>query len=288
VTALSTAAFADAPNDTVYFANGTIVEAVRGDARPVSVLHATGQVLALAATNNDLYVEVGAKITDYARPSMAKRASWSLPSAARTPTTAELDTSPGVLWSDSSWATDASGFEYATVVAISTTTSSEKIVDRDAFPTMVANTTGVYYETLVGTKDHFAHVMANGTRSLSPPTKDFYVPVTLSHGYLAVFPMRGAGLPYVDEYSTSTLAELHSSRLSVATTSVIGTTQGVLAIESPCSGYTCPTAQVVWVNVTNGAETGALALPNAQRLLYGSHPVAINEVHGSAYLVRLS
>ena len=281
--------FAEAPDDTVYFAAGSVVQAIRGNEKPLVVLDTAGPVLALAATNGDLYVQVGVRVTEYAVPRVVLRKSWTLPHAAMKPTSAGLFPSSGVLWSWSDWATDESGFEYATVVAISPSTSSAKIVDDHAYPDdMAASPAGLYYETVVGTKNHLVRATANGGRELSAPTTDSDAPLALGPGYLAVFAMKGAGLPYVDEFSANTLAVLHSSRLAVNTSAVLGTAGGVLAIESACSGYVCPSAKVVRVDAADGAETNGVPLPDAQRLLGGTHPAAIAEVMGRTYLVRLS
>jgi hypothetical protein len=280
--------FAEAPNDAVYFASGPVVHAVRGVARPVVLLHATGPVLALAATSGDLYVEVGARITEYTLPRLARQRFWVLPRAVMKPTSAGLFPSSGVLWSWSDWATDESGFEYATVSAISPITSSVRIVDSHAYPAdMAASSTGLYYETVVGTKDYLARATASGGRELSAPTADVDAPLALGPGYLAVFPTFASGTS-VDEFSAATLAELHASRLAVAMSVVVGTASGVLAVESPCSSFVCPPAKVVWVDAADGAETGGVSVPGAQRLLDGTHPAAVAEVNGSTYLLRLS
>jgi hypothetical protein len=153
---------------------------------------------------------------------------------------------------------------------------------------MAANSTGLYYETVVGSKDYLAHLANNGTRKLSAPTKDSDAPLALSGRDLAVFAIKGAGVPYVDEFSTSKLSKLHSSHLSVITTAVVGTTGGVLAIEFPCHGWVCPSSRVVQVNPATGAETGGVVVPDAEHLLFGTHPSVLSDTSGKAYLVRLS
>jgi hypothetical protein len=95
-------------------------------------------------------------------------------------------------------------------------------------------------------------------------------------------------VPYVDEFSTSKLSKLHSSHLSVITTAVVGTTGGVLAIEFPCHGWVCPSSRVVQVNPATGAETGGVVVPDAEHLLFGTHPSVLSDTSGKAYLVRLS
>ena len=153
---------------------------------------------------------------------------------------------------------------------------------------LAAGAAGLYYETVVGTANHLAQPRPLLAPERSPrlrrtPT----APLALGPGYLAVFAEHGTGVPYVDKFSTTGLGELRSSRIAVRTSAVVGTATGVLAVEWPCPGFTCPTAKVVWVNAANGAETGSVAVPDAQRLLDGASPAVVAEVKGSTYLVRL-
>jgi hypothetical protein len=291
--------FADAPNDVVYFATGSVVKAVRGDAAPTVVAHLPRPALAVAATVSDLYVETGSTIRDYAVPGMALRHMWTLPAGAfppgaHAPTAAGLQAQPGVLWEWSDWSSDESGFEYATVIEISTTTSLIRVVDHDAYPSfVVAGPTGLYYEDTVGTAtashNYIVHALVDGKRVFSQPTGDIDAPLALEPGYVAAFAVREpSGKAFVDEFASGTLALVSSAPFKPGADGVVGTPVGPLGIESSCNKPACSDATVVQINPVTGGNTEAAKVPDAELLLYGSHPAVVTSVQGHAYLVRLS
>jgi hypothetical protein len=296
---LSGTLFADAPNDVVYFATGSVVKAVKGDAAPTVVTHLPRPALAVAATVSDLYVETGSTIRDYAVPGMAVRHTWTLPagtlpSGVGGPTAAGLQAEPGVLWEWSDWSTDESGFEYATIIQISTTTSAVRVVDHDAYPSfVVAGPTGLYYEDTVGTAtashNYIVHALVDGKRVFSRPTGDVDAPLALEPGYVAAFAIREpSGKAYVDEFASATLALVSSAPFKPGAGGVVGTPVGPLGIESSCNKSACSDAMVVQVNPVTGGDTEAAKVPDAELLLFGSHPAAVTSVDGRDYLVRLS
>ena len=57
--------FSEAPNGSVYYSSGSTVFVVHGTSKPVAVLHASGQVFAVAANRTELFVDVGRKVTGY-------------------------------------------------------------------------------------------------------------------------------------------------------------------------------------------------------------------------------
>lgn len=292
--ALRRTAFAQGPDDVVYFAFGRAVKAVKGDEPPSVTVRSPGRVLALAATAGDLYVQAGATVVDYSLPGVARRRSWQLPAVVGRPTSAGLLPGPGVLWEWSSPATDRSGFEYATVVEISTASSALRVVDRSAYPgDMAAGEDGLYFEatheTAKKAKSYLVHVSRGGSRSESSPTTDIFAPLALGPGYVAAFAVhQPSGAPFVDRFTRGRLAKLSSARLLVPVAGVIGTPEGLLAIQSSCANPPCLDATVVRVNPGTGAGTGGLGVPGAQVLLYGSHPSVVSEERGATYLVRLS
>jgi hypothetical protein len=291
--------FADAPNDVVYFATGSVVKAVRGDAAPVVVAHLPRPALAVAATVSDLYVETGATIRDYAVPGMAVRQTWTLPKGSLPPgvpgpTSAGLQAQPGVLWEWSDRATDESGFQYATIIEISTATSAIRVIDHDAYPNfVVAGPTGLFYESTVatGTTSHnyIVHALANGARVLSHPTGDIDAPLALGPGYLAAFATREpSGKSYVDEFAVGTLALVSSAPFKPGAVGVVGTPAGPLGIESSCKKVACAGSTVVHIEPGTGGDIQAATVPDAELLLYGSHPAVVTSVNSRSYLVRLS
>src|ERR1700685_498171 len=73
-------AFTEAPNGTVFFSRGSVIYAVEGNRAPVIALHAGRTVLALGATDSDLFVETGLLVTEYGRATGAQVRHWTLTS----------------------------------------------------------------------------------------------------------------------------------------------------------------------------------------------------------------
>src|SRR5580700_11256680 len=72
----------EAPDGNVYYSRGSVVYVVKGDHAPVTALRAAGPVLAVAANSADLFVEVGNKVSAYARSDGRRLRTWTLPSIA--------------------------------------------------------------------------------------------------------------------------------------------------------------------------------------------------------------
>jgi hypothetical protein len=276
------------PDGSVYFAKGPAISEVKALAGPVVVLHAPGAVLALAATASDLYVEVGQKIDDYGLATTTLRRSWTLPAIVQHVTLAGLLAEPGVLWSWSDWATDESGFEYASVVEISTTTSIVRVIaNNTANPVyMAASAGGLYYEN-VDTRSsslprtYLVHALPDGTqRSSGPINTSTFEPLALWPGYVAVLADEGpSSTPYLGTYSSSTLAALSATKLAFSPGDVVGTPNGLIAIDG---------LDVVYVNPGTGTTCGGVEVPGAWKLLFGPHPSVLATYQGTDYLVRLS
>jgi hypothetical protein len=286
-----------APDGVVYFADGSVVKAVKGDAAPVVVVHTPGPALDLAATASDLYVETGVRITEYGVPRVTVRRSWTLPPGTLLVHPMILPgffAQPGVLWAWSDPATDESGFEYATVVEISTTTSAERVIDTDAYPgPMAADPDGLYYEVTVETSTsshgYLVHAMVDGKRVFSRPTNDVPAPLFLGPGYVAVIAEHQPSQSlFLDTFASTTLSKLSSVRLPAGVFGLLNTTSGLLGIEAACDQAVCANAKVVGVDERTGAETDAVDVPYAVALLTGPLPSVITNVHETVDLVRLS
>jgi len=130
-------AFTEAPNGTVFFSRGSVIYAVEGNRAPVIALHAGRTVLALGATDSDLFVETGLLVTEYTRATGSQVRHWTLTSPAAV-TSAGLDVVGGTVWAWTDWATDGSGFQYAQVDRIHPSSSAVHVVDKDAFPADIA------------------------------------------------------------------------------------------------------------------------------------------------------
>jgi len=284
--ALDQMADTEAPAGTFYYANGSMVLAVRGASAPVKLLTTTGPALALAATTSDLYVQSALTIRDYAVPGGELRRSWTLPNGDLKATSAGLFAEGSTLWSWSDGATDQSGFEYATVDEISTATSAIRVVDQHAYPDdMAADRSGLYYETEIGVHGYLTHIAPAGTRTLSRPTSDVDAPLAIDSGSVVLFTEHGSGTPYLDRFDATSLGLVRSSRLSEQLLVGVGTSAGLLAVA--CDDASCADRGVVRIAPESTTVTGRVALAGLATLVEGRDPAALTIVKGHAELVRL-
>ena len=147
----------------MFFSRGSVVYAVEGNRAPVIALHAGRTVLALGATDSDLFVETGLLVTEYTRATGSQVRHWTLTGPARSPRPA----------STSSAAPCGRGPTGPPTAAVSSTprstgstrrSSAVHVVDKDAFPgDMRADGAGLYFETVHGVTEDLAR--ANPTTS---------------------------------------------------------------------------------------------------------------------------
>jgi hypothetical protein len=281
---------AEAGDGTFYFARNSTVDAVRGAVAPQEVLHATGKVLALAATAADLYVQTGLTVGDYSLPGGALRRSWALPperfAPHSPPTSAGLLAAGGVVWSWTDWSTDFSGFEYANVQELSAVGPPRPITD-DAYPSdMAADATGLYYEETVGADSYLVHVTANGAKTLSRPSQVMDAPMAIAPGSVLLFGVKEpSGDPYLFRFSPTSLAALGSVRLGSEILFAVETSAGLLTIG--CNPARCASNAVGLLDPLTAAVSGSVVVPGLVALVKGSAPAALAEVGGHGYLVRL-
>jgi hypothetical protein len=276
-------AFTEAPNGTVFFSRGSVVYAVEGNRAPVIALHAGRTVLALAATDADLFVGTGLLVTEYSRANGSQVRPWTLTSPA-TVTSAGLDVVGGTVWAWTDWATDGSGFQYAQVDRIHPSSSAVHVVDKDAFPAdMSADGAGLYFETVHGVTDDLAR--ANPTTSaVQYRQAPVDAPLALAGGRVDLLAF-GSSAVDVLSYNASTLALVSSKRVPETDDSIVGTGLGllVLARRSP--------ATVGVLNVATGGTSRALLTPGAYQLLNGPAVIEATGLHGTRadlFLVRIS
>ena len=283
-------AFAEAPNGAVFFSRGAVVDVVEGNRAPVIALHAAGPVLALAASDSDLFVETGLRVTEYSRANGSQVRHWTLTSLAAPVSSAGLYVVGDTVWAWTDWATDGSGFEYAQIDRMRTASSTVHVVDKDAFPgDMSADGTGLYFETVRGVTDDLGH--ANPTTSAVQYHKaPVDAPLALAGGRvdLLVFGSSSADLL---SYNASTLALASSKRVPEKDDSIVGTRLGLLVLAQPCRGFPCSSATVGVLNVATGGTSRALATPGGYQLLNGPAVIEASDVHGTQanlFLVRIS
>jgi hypothetical protein len=265
-------AFTEAPNGAVFFSRGAVVYVVEGNHAPVIALHAAGPVHALAASDADLFVETGLRVTEYSRATGGQVRHWTLTSLAAPVTSAGLYVVGGTVWAWTDWATDGSGFEYAQIDRMHTTSSAVHVVNKDAFPgDMSADGAGLYFETVHGVTDDLAH--ANPTTSAVQYRKaPVDAPLALAGGRVDLLAF-GSSTADVLSYNAGTLG------------------LGLLVLAQPCRGFPCSSATVGRLNVATGGTSGALTTPGAYQLLNGPAVIEASSIRGShanLSLVRLS
>jgi hypothetical protein len=277
-------AFTEAPNGTVFFSRGSVVYAVEGSHAPGIALHAGATVLALAASDADLFVETGLRVTEYSRANGRPVTHWTLSSPVARVTSAGLYVVGSTVWAWTDWATDGSGFQYAQVDRIHLASSAVHVVDRSAFPgDMSADGAGLYFETVHGVTDDLAR--ANPTTSAVQYRKaPVDAPLALAGGRVDLLAF-GADTVDVLSYNASTLALVSSKRVPETDDSIVGTGLGLLVLNHASSGT------VGVLNVGTGGTTRALAAPGAYQLLNGPAVIEATGVHGSRanlFLLRIS
>jgi hypothetical protein len=283
-------AFAEAPNGAVFFSRGAVVYVAEGNRAPGIALHAGATVLALAASDSDLFVETGLRVTEYSRASGGQLRHWTLTSLAAPVTSAGLYVVGDTVWAWTDWATDGSGFEYAQVDRMHTSSTAVRVVDKDAFPAdMSADGAGLYFETVHGVIDDLAH--ANPTTSAVQYRKaPVDAPVALAGGRVDLLSF-GSSAADVLSYNAGTLALVSSKRVPETDDAIVGTGLGLLVLAQPCSGFPCSAATVGKLNVATGGTSAALRTPGAYQLLNGPAVIEASDVHGThaaLFLVRIS
>lgn len=290
-TSLFANAFTEAPNGAVFFSGGAVVYVVKGNKAPAVALHAGRTVLALAATNSDLFVGTGLLVTEYSRANGRQVRHWTLSSPAK-PTSSGLYVVGNTVWVWTDWATDESGFEFAQVDRMHTSSSAVHVVNKSAFAgDMSADGAGLYFETVHGVTDSLARANPT-TLAVQYRKAPVDAPMTLANGRVDLLNF-GPSAEDVLSYNANTLALVSSKRVPESDGSIAGTGLGLLVLAQPCSDFPCGSATVGRLNVATGGTSGTLHTPGAFQLLNGPGAAVIEaaNVHGThanMFLVRLS
>ncbi len=273
----------EAPNGDVYYAVGKVVYRVRGDHAPVAVLHASGLVLAVAATSADLLVDVGSKVSAYSLCDGRLLRGWHLPGSVAPATSAGLFPIKNTVWAYTDWATDQSGFEYANVYRFDLSSTAVHVVSaNNAYPgDMAADSAGLYYQGITsGGTNGYLYRAAPAGSSLRHFDVNIDAPLALADGnvyLLAVHENQGFH-SYLDAFRGSTLGHLFSYRVSDSYTDVAGTGLGLLLLGG---------GKVSLVDPANGHSVAALSVPGAVTLVPGPRAVVVTVKGPTTYLVRL-
>jgi hypothetical protein len=273
--------FSEAPNGNVYYSRGSVVYVVKGNHAPVTALHASGTVFAVAATSSELLVDVGSKVTAYALSNGSRLGSWSLPSPARV-TSAGLYVVGTTVWAYTDWATDQSGFEYANVDRFSLSSPTVHSVSaNNAYPAdMAADSAGLYYEGISGAGQYVYQASPSGSvRRHADVNID--APLALAGGnvYLLAIHDNQGGHAYLDGFGGSTLGTLFSERVSSSDTDIAGTGIGLLLLGGQ---------KVSLLDTGNGHASATISVPGAATLVPGPSAAVVTVSHGTTYLLRLA
>jgi hypothetical protein len=280
--------FAEAPNGSVYYAVGRKVWVVNGTHAPALVTAERDPVIALAVNSTDFFMQVGLNVYEYGRRSEAYVRGWKLPGSA--PTSAGLIAVGGTVWSWTDSATDESGFQYANVNKISTSSSAVKVIGKlDAYPgDMAADSAGLYFETVNGSaKGYLDHASTSGKVNRRPEV-NLDAPVALAGGRIDLLSVHFSNSrTYADSYRASTLRRVSSVPVSGEYRDIAGTSAGLLVVKEPCDGLTCLNASVGALNPATGKVSGAVHIRHAWTLILGPAPAVLAVSGGRIYLVRL-
>jgi hypothetical protein len=280
---------AEASDGAVFYARGSVVYVVEGHATPVAAEHTGATVLAVAANASDLFVESGHTVTEYRRSGGSTVAHWSL-SSPQPPTQAGLLLSDGVVWVWTDWATDESGFQYATLSRIRLGSPTVHVVSTNAYPgDLDADATALFYERQGTTRAYVVRVSPAGTTKRSAPQAQLDAPMAVDGARVVLLAQHGTrGKTYADSYRITTLAKMSSKLVPQDLAGIADTGAGLLVVVDPCTGLTCAAADVRTLNPATGAATGGLAVPHAYDLLKGHRPGVVTLSRGVYTLVRLS
>jgi hypothetical protein len=281
VTSKFTYQFSEAPNGTVYYAKGGVVYAVRGTKKPAAVLHAGKTVLAVAATNSDFFVQIGRLIIEFKDSNTHRVRSWTLPKSPAALTSAGLYSVGNTLWSWTDWATDQSGFEFANVNRIVTSSTAVHVVSKNvAYPAdMSADKSGLYYEATIGSKDYLVRVSPSGhvTKRID---KNIDAPLAVAGGrvFLLAF-HQPSGKQFLDAFRGSDLHGVFSKQKSTQVYDIAGTGAGLIMLQS---------GKISRLSTGTGAVTGTLSLAHLVTLVPGPSAAVITLNGGVAHLLRLA
>ncbi len=283
--------FAEAPNGAVYYSAGGTVYVVNGNAAPVPATALGTPVIALAANNTDFFVQTGLTVYEYSRKTDAYAGrTWKLSSPRKPVTSAGLLASGGTLWSWTDWATDQSGFEYATVSEITTSSTRVKVISKgNAYPAdIAADASGLYFQIVRsnGANGYIVRVSPDGSVRRHSDV-NIGVPAALAGGRLDLLAVHGNGRTYLDSFSGSSLAALGSRQVSGHDHGIAGSTAGLLVLNQPCATLICKNATISVLDPSSGRVSGTVTVAGAFGLLPGPAPAVITAVGTRLYLTRL-
>jgi hypothetical protein len=281
--------FTEAPDGAVYYSRGSVVHVVNGSSPPAVAVRAGQRVFALAATSSDLFVQTGLTVTEYSRPGGRILRHWKLSSPVTPITLAGLLVAGRTLWSWTDWGTDQSGFEFATLSRISTSSPAVHQMSLLAYPAdMDADSSGLYFQAQSknGVRSYLAHATPSGSVRLRRD-KNINAPLTISGGRVVVLSVHSDGHTYADSYRRRDLRRTSSRRVSATDRAIAGTTAGLLVLRQPCAQLTCASATLGKLDPATGSVTGAVGVRHAFLLPPGPAGAVVTVTGGHMFLIRI-
>jgi hypothetical protein len=271
----------DPAGDAYYFLRSTVYE-VKPASAPRAILHVHGTVLAVAASSSEVFVDVGRTVTAYRQSNHHSVRKWTLARSPGAPTSAGLYVVGATVWAWTDWATDESGFQYASVSRFTTASATvHKVSSNNVYPgDMAADASGLYFERITkhGTNGFLAHETPGGSLHLRPDA-NIDAPLALYGGnvYLLAIHESQGGQTYLDSFAESNLARFNSATEWSKFTDIAGNGEGLFILGGGKMA-------LVLTSFDYGHLGSQAAVRHAVGLLSGPAAGVITVVHGKTYL----
>jgi hypothetical protein len=275
--------FTEDPGGNVFYFRGSAVYEVKITAsKPNTALRVRGAVLAVAASSSGLFVDVGRTVTEYKRSNHHRVRSWTLPGQPGAPTSAGIMVAGSTVWAWTDWATDESGFQYASVSRFSTASPTvHKVSSNNVYPAdMAADSTGLYYEA-VSKKGagYLGHATAGGVRRRYDANLD--APLALYGGNVYLLAINETSdKTYLNSFTEPSLGVNFSALESSKYTDVTATILGVMVLGGG-------KVSLVLTGFDKGQIAQSVGIRHGVVLLSGPETGVITASGGKTYLVRV-
>ncbi len=276
--------FTEDPKGNVFYFRGSAVYEVKITAsKPNTALRVRGRVLAVAASSSDLFVDVGRTVTEYKRSNHHRVRSWTLARQPATPTSAGIFVAGSTVWAWTDWATDESGFQYASVSRFTTGSSLvHKVASNNVYPgDMGADSTGLYFEA-VSKKgaSYIAHATPSGAiRRRNDANVDAPLAVYGGDVYLLAI-NETSDKTFLDSFTEPNLGVNFSAQESSRYNDMTATALGVVVLGGG-------KVSLVLTSFDKGQIAESAGIRHGVALLSGPESGVITASGGKTYLVRV-
>jgi len=283
--------FAEGPDGAVFYSSGQVIYVVDGDGPAAIALHPGATVLGLAAGPTDLYVATTTALVSYSRATGNQVGSWPLTASPGTPTSAGValgDDGTAWVWTD--WATDESGYEYATLYVIPPGASQASVVSQQVDAgSLVANGSDAYFAQ--PDQSTAGSTIVEWVPSAANPPGVEVVGASAPSESLAAFYQGQAVLEGTNDLDSYNPAQGVSGPAQASSVhapfvaAMAGTGAGLLLLTCPSSS-SCTT--LIRIDQSTGATESTLDVPGAEPLLLGPYPAVVVVESGQEHLIRLA